>query len=147
MDYPMECLRRNFAIGVLGLFVLAISGCGDDLERAEVSGRVTVDGQPIKRGQVRFVPIGGTKGPSWSAWIMEGQYTTKETKGTPVGELRVEIRAYRAAPGFENVTEGGDEGVPYVQYLPAKYNLESELNMIIEPGSGVVTKDFDLRTP
>lgn len=127
----------------LGLLAWTLSGCGGGgLERAEISGNVTADGQPVKRGQVRFVPTGQTKGPSWSAWIKDGHYTTAGSKGTPVGELRVEIRAYRAVPGFEHVADDGD--APYEQYLPPKYNLESKLRMTIEPGSVSVEKDFAL---
>jgi hypothetical protein len=115
-----------------------------------VSGAVTLDNKPIVRGQVRFVPIGTTKGPSWTAWIRDGKYTTEGSKGTPVGELKVEIVAYRPIPGAKMIKPGPDEdfapGFPQEQYLPARFNIESELKMTIAPGAAKVEQNFDLKT-
>ena len=37
-----------------------------------------------------------------------------------------------------------DRGPPRQQYLPEKYNTQSELTLTIEPGSGPITEDFVL---
>lgn len=138
--------QTYLAMVVIAVFV---SGCSTEaIERATVSGKVTVDGKPLSSGQIRFLPTSEKGGPVWSAWIKDGSYTTEGTKGTPVGELRVEINGFRTpawyrpsgapAPGEEEVM------IPQEQYLAAKYNVQSELKMNIAPGSGKVEKDWEL---
>jgi len=140
------------AWSVLFLLLTAIAlissslGCKEDIERAEISGSITVDGLPLNNGHIRFVPINNSKGPSWAAQVYQGQYSTKGSKGAPIGELRVEILGYRPAKGLSSKSDDQDagEGVPQEQYLPAKYNLESEMAMTIESGSGQVQKNWEL---
>jgi hypothetical protein len=124
-------------------------GCGGEaIERATVSGRVTVDGKPLSSGQIRFLPTSDKGGPVWSAWIKDGSYTTEGTRGTPVGELRVEINGFRTPSWYtpSGTPAAGDEEamIPQEQYLAAKYNMQSELKMNIAPGSGKVEKNWDL---
>ena len=128
---------------VIAAIVLLTTGCSEGLPRAEVHGKVTLDGKPIPQGDIRFVP---TSGPVWSAKITDGNYTTAGTKGAPVGKLRVEIQAFRTPPNFPSSlpADGSADGVPMEQYLPAKFNLESKLEMTIEPGATTVEKNFDL---
>ena len=133
---------------VVILILIPIWGCGgSSIERATVSGAVTLDGSPLPSGQIRFLPTG--KGPSWSAWIKDGRYTTEDTKGTPVGDLRVEIDGYRTPAWYKPTAAApGDEKpvLPQEQYLPAKYNLQSELTMSIPAGSGTVEKNWELKS-
>jgi hypothetical protein len=129
--------------------LLLSGGCGrETIERATVSGKVTLDGQPLSSGQIRFLPTSEQGGPVWSAWIKNGSYTTAGTKGTPVGDLRVEINGFRT-PAWYKPTEAdpaNDEAamIPQEQYLSAKYNTQSELKMSIAPGSGAVEKNWEL---
>jgi len=143
-------LSRCYSLVMLLTFLLVCGGCGGDgIERAQVSGTITLDGTPVPDGQIRFVPIGETKGPSWTVFIRDGRYTTEGSKGTPIGTLRVEIRAYRIHPEFQrrmanSADPEGEGGIPQEQYLPARYNTQSELQMTIDPGSDRITKDFAL---
>ena len=34
--------------------------------------------------------------------------------------------------------------IPDEEYLPDKYNVRSELELVIPPGSGAITQDYDL---
>jgi len=54
-------LTRCGVYMVLGLAVWFVSGCGgtDRLETAEVTGKVTLDGQPLSHGTVIFAPERG----------------------------------------------------------------------------------------
>lgn len=133
---------RQFSLA-LSLLMAICGGCqGDDVERATVSGRVTLDGSPIPKGQIRFLP---TNGPAWSAWINDGNYTTNGTKGVPVGDMQVRIEAYRIPSWYKGGNVTGEESDPPIeQYLPHKYNLQSDLKTTIEPGAEEVERDFAL---
>lgn len=128
---------------VIAAMLPLATGCNQGIPRAEVHGKVTLDGKPIPNGDIRFVP---TSGPVWSARIIDGNYATAGTKGVPVGKLRVEIQAFRT-PTIASSPAAADtnnDAIPMEQYLPAKFNLESKLEMTIEPGTTTVEKNFDL---
>ena len=57
-----------------------------------------------------------------------------------MGTLKVEILAWQtnAQDGFDPSEVSGG------QYLPAKYNTRSELEITIEPGNGKTVRDFIL---
>ena len=144
-------------LGVLatGILAGATVGCGSGggLEEAPLSGRVTYQGKPIEKGRIRFIPIKGTKGPAQREWISQGKYSVTARGGLTVGTHRVEIDAYRPIPGARPYTEEEADGQfafqagdrPEEQYLPKQYNRDSTLEVTIEPGSGRVTKGFELR--
>jgi hypothetical protein len=140
--------QRRYTVFFAAVALVFVSGCGGEtIERATVSGNVTLDGKPMPSGQIRFIPTSETGGPIWSAWIKDGKYTTAGTKGTPVGELRIEIDAFRTPASYKGLppaAEGEEAMIPQEQFLPAKYNTQSELKMTIPPGSGSVEKDWDL---
>lgn len=127
----------------------ACLGCSgslsDEPERVLVSGTVSYAGQEIAEGEIRFVPTEGTIAPSSSAIIKDGAYRADHKGGVPVGTHRVEIRAYRPDEDVTGEIPGVPEGeVPKEQFLPAKYNAESDLTLTVESGSDPITKDYDL---
>jgi hypothetical protein len=103
-----------------------------------VFGTVQFDGQPIPEGTISFLPIEGTEGPWHYAKIVRGRYAFPQV---PAGTYRVAIRATRPA---EETVQGpdGTEIPAEEQYLPSKYNVESELRASVEPGMN--TFDFEL---
>jgi len=120
--------------------MLLAAGCSDTgLERVVVSGRVTLNGQPVSNGEIRFRPIKGTHGPVSGSSIVEGAYTAAGLGGVPVGAYRVVIHGYRVVEtaGSSSAEEGRFE-----QYLPAKYNQQSELEVTLESGRRKQTLDF-----
>ena len=143
--------RLLLAAGVgVCLFVLTIGceGAAGGPERAVVSGSVTYDGEPVEGGIIRFVPTKGTEAPVSGAQIKNGQYAADGKGGVPVGTHKVEILGYEAKvdPNAEPlpefmIEEGAWSGK---QYIPEKYNKQTELEITIESGSGKITKDFQL---
>ncbi|NOY41117.1 MAG: hypothetical protein GXP26_04685 [Planctomycetes bacterium] len=141
----MNQITRFHFILPIGLALL--SGCGDPgLEKVVVTGKVSYQGKPVQDGMLRFVPIEGTKGPVSGAIIKDGTYTAKAIGGVPLGKLRVEIRGFRKHDGVPQgegpdvaVRPGGRE-----QYLPKKYNHQSELTVTID-STGQQTRDFELQ--
>ncbi|MBN1855148.1 MAG: hypothetical protein JW829_20625 [Pirellulales bacterium] len=141
-------LRKSETFWVL-LTILAIhlAGCGSgsDLEKVVVRGRVTLDGTAIPNGEIRFYPAGKTKGPPSGGPIKDGEYIAQGRGGVPAGTHRVEIRAFRT--GRQSYSSAvAAEGGPAEQYLPAKYNTQSELTADIDATEQGSTKDFDLKS-
>jgi len=89
----------SFCAGLLVCVVTA--GCGDkpDLPpTARVSGLVMIDGQPLARGIVQFVPdtAQGTEGPSGVGYVdEEGRYeiSTAGVRGAIVGHHKISVKA------------------------------------------------------
>jgi hypothetical protein len=71
------------------------AGCGDGLpRRVPVSGKVLIDGRPLKFGFVRFIPSGAR--PSGGKLDAEGRFTLtcfEGNDGAVPGKHRVEVAA------------------------------------------------------
>jgi hypothetical protein len=126
-----------------------LSGCGGNRgpERVIVSGTVTYHGKPIAVGTIRFVPAGTSGMPASGAFIENGTYRADGQGGVPVGTSKVEIDAFRPVsrpgqPAAVAPLRGREERV---QYLPKRFNVDSQLQIKIESGSGEITKNFDLK--
>ena len=142
------CRQVAVSAAALGLMVASITGCGGsgDVAKTVISGAVSYDGQPIEDGTIRFVPTKDTRAPVSAAQIQNGRYSADARGGVPVGTYRVEIEAFRtdpkAPPGADT---GGLEGPPPEQFIPEKYNRQSELELTLEPAGGPITRDFELK--
>src|SRR5262245_23404719 len=80
-------------------FALLALGCGrGGLERVDINGTITWNGQPIPRGYIVLTPdpTKGNDGPQGTAYIEEGKYDTRGEKSkAPVkGPQTVEVMAY-----------------------------------------------------
>jgi prepilin-type N-terminal cleavage/methylation domain-containing protein len=81
---------------VIALSLMFLSACSSSgPERAEVHGRVTLDGEPVAEGAIQFLPTDGTVGPSTGGVIANGEYRLPAHQGPVVGKNRVELRAFR----------------------------------------------------
>jgi hypothetical protein len=126
--------------------IFCCAGCGSKsgLQRVVVEGRVTFDGEPVSNGDVMFYPTEISPAPLAGGSIKDGKYVASAHGGVPVGERRVEIRAYRkpkAAAGKSSV----GEGPAAEQYLPEKFNARSELNAVVKDNSNPMTLNFELK--
>jgi hypothetical protein len=127
---------KSWKLTVGLLLAVAVSGCGgSDVELGEVTGTVYLDGEPLPRAAVVFVPtkpgrsaIGGTD----ENGMYEMKYTPSAT-GSLVGEVTVEIR-----------TGSPDNPKEYPEKVPSKYNSRSELKAEVKPGDNVL--DFRLES-
>ena len=140
-------VARCHAMRCVSAIVLAgIVGCGSAKgDRAAVSGHVTYDGAPLQSGQIVFEPVG--QGRMAIAQIVDGQYAIAAERGPTVGDYVVRITASRPTGEMASAgATGGDELRPvYEQYLPSKYNDQSELSIKIDAVS-VVEHDFELHS-
>jgi hypothetical protein len=98
---------------------LSLLGCGDGgPPRYVVSGTVTWRGEPLPAGQIVFEPL-DPQVPGASGTITAGTFRCLASAGAQ----RVKIFAQRAAATVDS-TMGA---APQEQYLPARYNHESQL--------------------
>jgi hypothetical protein len=78
------------------LLLPLLAGCDDRPTRVPVSGIVTIDGQPVTRGNIKFVPQNGR--PSAGAIGEDGRFTLTcydGNDGALLGTHRVQIASNR----------------------------------------------------
>lgn len=126
----VTCIRFATAMLVAAL----VSGCGGAGGRQAIEGTVTLDGVPLEKGQITFVPQGDTKGPTAGAEIVGGKFTIAAAGGPFAGKFRVEITASR--PGGMKVPDRmtGKLVDGYEQFIPTRYNAESQLSADVKAG-------------
>ena len=120
--------------------VLVIAGCGGDPNLATVTGKVTLDGEPLADAFLTFFPTGGEGSTSAGVTDANGEYTLKFSRdkaGAWIGENRVEI----TTADVESV-DGEDVAIP--EKVPAKYNTNTELVRDVKAGNNRL--DFELNS-
>lgn len=121
--------------------MLMLCGCGGGpkFPRAAVRGTVSVGGQPLAAGIVRFTPVDG-KGPPAVAAVSNGSYALSALEGPVVGENQIEIDGSPVLPGMslddevayaKMITEGGGEG-PKNPVPPQYRTNKSPLRKVVE---------------
>jgi hypothetical protein len=131
---------RRAGAAALAAALLALAGCGDGAKTGEVTGTVTIDGQPAESGAVTFIPADG-QSPTAGGEIKAGKYTAT----VPVGVAKVEIRVPKVVGKKKLYPTPDSPEQPIMQeVLPAKYNDNTELTFDVRPGTN--EKNWDLKT-
>ena len=127
------------AVFTSALFVL-MAGCSDK-KTGEVSGTVSVDGKPVEKGSISFIPVDGN-GTTSGSEIKNGKYTV--LNASP-GTMKVQIRV-PVATGKKKLYDTPDSKTreTFSESLPKKYNDESELKFEVKLGKN--EKNWDLST-
>jgi len=110
-----------------GLLLLAKTGCDTGNGRLGIEGTVTLDNNPLHDGAVSFLPMNGTSSPTAGGEISNGIFSVKPDKGVMAGSYRVEIIATRKTGKQVMDPLMGTMVDEVIQYVPKKYNHESEL--------------------
>ncbi|MBN1911970.1 MAG: hypothetical protein JW818_19770 [Pirellulales bacterium] len=95
---------------------------------------MTMDGQPMPKGSIKFLPEKGTLGPTAGASIENGRFSIDASKSTFAGKFRVEILANRPSGRTAVDPMTGEKYPVPEQYVPARYNSQSELTIDIAEG-------------
>jgi len=116
------------------------NGCVPPDGRLSLSGTVTIDGQPLSEGNIKFIPLSGTSGPPSGTAVSAGRFAIDSAAGTFPGNFRVEITANRKTGRTIQRPPLNMPVDEYEQYLPAKYNTNSELQVDVVAGQ---VNEFD----
>src|SRR4051812_16642121 len=83
-------MRRKMYLWVaLSVFsLIVVCGCSGKPPMGDVQGTVTVNGQPLSEGAVRFIPVNGNT-PTTGGTISNGKFRV----AVPVAKQRVEVSA------------------------------------------------------
>lgn len=125
--------------------VFGFSGCGKQqstVERIQVEGKVTLDGNPIEKGVITFIPAG--KGATAGAEIKSGQFKIPQDQGPSPGEYRVEIDS--SVPTGKKIldTDGETMVDEFKNGVPPRFNRQTELTVTLKNGEN--QQLFDLET-
>lgn len=123
----------SVSLAVFGLCLL--SGCGNS-NLASVTGQITLDGKPVPKAFVKFLPKGTTGAPSFGKSDANGYYSmmfSDRESGAWIGENVVNISTADGglAPGM---------GTP--ETIPVTYNTKSTLVETVKFGKNKI--DFKL---
>jgi hypothetical protein len=131
---------RRLVVAVPVLCSAWLAGCAPEATTGTVTGEVTLDGQPLKQGLIRFVPVDG-KTPTADAAVTDGKFIAT----VPPGEKRVEISAAKVVRKIKMYDTPDSPVVDETaELLPARYNVRSELTMTVQKGTQ--EKRFELKS-
>jgi hypothetical protein len=127
----LETLHGDLGLPIASLTLLALltSGCGSS--RPVMEGMVTLDGVPIEKGTIMLMPANG-KGQNAGGGIAAGRYRIPVSPGP----MEVRISANRKDGTMPDPLNPGSGAMidRYVDYVPARYNEKTELNVTLKPG-------------
>lgn len=121
------------------LLLSVVCGCsrGPSYESATVTGTVTIDGNPVPKGQITFCPA--TQGPVTGGEIRHGEY---RCENVPLGKHHVTFLANAAEPTIiTDITTGAKHEVPK-SILP-QHSLSG---LDVEVKADAKTLDFPLQS-
>ena len=126
-----------FAMIAIAL-VSGVVGCKGDSKHGTISGVVTLDGQPLKSGLIRFIPADGQTA-SADAVIADGKFTTT----APIGEKQVWISAPKVVGKRKAYNTPDSPTVDIVEeLLPKEYNAASKLKLNVTADSQQTAYDL-----
>lgn len=134
-------LRRYLLFFVSSALVTGICGCGRAGRPCSVQGTVTFNSAPIPKGAIRFVTEDGTPGNGGLGPITEGKFSVK-SDGMMAGKYLVVISGFEETGRKFKADANGPELNEERQYIPARYNSNSTLTVLLKPGAN--TEGFDL---
>lgn len=137
------CARRRSlgtSFGLLIAISVVVSGCGggDSLPREEINGTVTIDGKPLNRGLITFVPAEANVTTQGGGPILDGKFSIPRIQGLVPGNYKVVISSPDDKPeefpdkGFNNNAPGLPP-IPAKEVVPAQYNKDSKLEATVRP--------------
>jgi hypothetical protein len=111
-----------------------------------VRGTLAYQGSPVEQGEIEFSPAAGENAQRHSIKVEMGKFLLPAWQGLLRNrKYVVRVKAYRKTGRvYENADpqESADE---YEQYLPGKYNSDSELSFVADRASLSKGLEFDLR--
>ncbi len=141
----MLSLRALLFGSLLPLATTLSAGCSDKYGgRMEVQGEVKLQGQPLKDGLIRFVPLDGQDTPGGGT-IQNGAYKIPRANGLKPGKYLVQLTAGDGkTPNEEEAGgPGGSTNIVSVDQIPDDWNVRSKQQVEVK-SSGINRFDFDV---
>ncbi|QDU36242.1 hypothetical protein Mal4_05260 [Maioricimonas rarisocia] len=137
-------IRREILLWSTVLLLPLAVGCGgtsDQPELGEVTGVVTLDGEPLADARVVFSPVEGGQS-SEATTDAQGKYALVyrgEQMGAKIGEHKVFVSTFEEAvlDDFGKPTGGREE------LVPEQYNRSSTLTVEVKPGDNEIPLDLN----
>ena len=151
MSVIIECwTARRVSLKLTRLLVSSllilplIVGCGNE---NRVGGQVTLDGKPVARGSILFVPAKRGQGKAVAGKITDGSYRLSGDAAPKIGWYRVEIRSSRKTGKMvqKPYSPKGDMMEASEEAIAAKYNDNSALEFEMKPGENRVNWEVESR--
>jgi hypothetical protein len=143
---------RNVVIVVAAILLGGCSEADPNLVKLHpVTGVVTLDGEPLPRASVVFVPQGNTPGSGTSAITDDaGRYalaTMHQGAGAPEGSYKVVISKLVQPDGseFPLNAEVDPMSTPHKEFVPKPYSDPEATTLTADVASGGGSIDFPLR--
>jgi hypothetical protein len=146
---PVGLTRLLVGVAVVSMMI----GCGGSERFAPVSGKVTLNGNPLAHATVSFQPFAKTGSieageGSTGKTNEKGEFTLSSStgkRGALLGKHGVSISALDPQIG-EHDTRPPRGGWPRADKVPSRYNAKTELTFDV-PSGGTNKADFDLTSP
>ena len=125
--------RLFFSLSVIAIATF-ITGCSSNEsgpKLLQVTGTVTLDGQPIPEANILFKDPNG-ENKSYFASVKEGSFSTKIEAGKRIAIISANRQS---KDKMVDNAEGTGKEPAMEQYLPAKYNEKSTLEIEVKPDS------------
>jgi hypothetical protein len=126
--------------------LLAAAGCADPYAgMTEITGRVTLKGEPLKDGSIIFEPL-EKQGTQSGCQIIHGDYKVPRQNGLKPGKYRVRITAgdgKTPAREEEAGAPGGSTNIVSWDLVPEDWNTKSKQEVEVKAG-GANTFNFDI---
>ena len=135
----MSFIRSRYTLFIiLSALIVGCGGKGDRPDLARVTGKVTLDGEPLPKVDVIFGPVSGRS--SSAVTNEKGEYTLEymyKVPGAKIGQHYVSIKTH-----FDD--DASPKAINNKEKIPAKYNTKTELKEEVKAGSNVI--NFDLKS-
>jgi len=151
----VKVVREALLTVAVAACLTGCGGSGDKPELGQVTGTITLDGEPLTGIAVVFFPESGR--PARGKTDADGKYELtyiRQERGTKLGRNRVEIAPDEEGEDereAEEASSGEGESRSRVvakkgskPKIPARYNTKSELEAVVKAGENVF--DFQLAT-
>jgi hypothetical protein len=138
-------MSRCFLLPLLGLL---LASCGGPYDVAPVSGRITLNGEPLEHAAITFQPVAARgkieSGPGSGAFTdAQGRYALKlvwkQANGAVVSKHKVRITLTPEARVVDKANRP-------IKQLPDRYNKNTTLEYEV-PARGTSSADFELNVP
>ena len=141
MSPPLALNVRRDALVLVAVAIAAhsIVGCSTEAPKSAVTATVTLDGAPLKSGQVRLAPANGD-GPTAGATIAGGVFSARVAPGAYI----VQIYAPKVVGRRKAYDTPDSPTIDIVEELiPERYNIKTELRLEARPGEHGATFDLE----